>query len=93
MRTHHCFSYYLNPSSYTFKYCIANYYTTKFVIFPILDVLASILVSQEKFKFIVTALQLNSKKKEIFLSITKNEYILQTSILTNFKNILGSLQR
>lgn len=63
------------------------------MIFPILDVLASILVSQEKFKFIVTALQLNSKKKEIFLSITKNEYILQTSILTNFKNILGSLQR
>jgi hypothetical protein len=65
----------LDPSSHSFKYGIVDDHATNVRTFPILDAIANICVSQEKSQVIAVALQLDSQKKAIRLSIAENQRV------------------
>ncbi|RPB04245.1 hypothetical protein L873DRAFT_1460033 [Choiromyces venosus 120613-1] len=65
----------LDPTSHSLKYGIRDDHGTNVRTFPVLDALASIFVSQESSQVVAIALQLNSQKQEIRLTIAENQEV------------------
>ncbi|RPA96124.1 hypothetical protein L873DRAFT_1845501 [Choiromyces venosus 120613-1] len=65
----------LDPTSHCLKYGISDDHDTNVRTFPVLDAIASISVSQGKSQVVAVALQLNSEKHKINLTIAQNREV------------------
>ncbi|RPA93216.1 hypothetical protein L873DRAFT_1793775 [Choiromyces venosus 120613-1] len=65
----------LDPSLHTLKGGIVNNHETNVRTFPILDALAHISVSRKESQVVAIGLQLNSRKKEIRLTVAENKKV------------------
>ncbi|RPA97099.1 hypothetical protein L873DRAFT_1147938 [Choiromyces venosus 120613-1] len=81
----------LDTSSHNFKHGIVDNHTTNVRTLPILDAIANISVSRERSQSIAVALQLDSQKKEIRLTIAENQRVTK-ALLDHLCNVWGNLQ-
>ncbi|RPA96125.1 hypothetical protein L873DRAFT_1845502 [Choiromyces venosus 120613-1] len=84
-------SHHLGSTSYSLKYGVRYDHDTNIRSFPILDAIASISVSQESSKGVAIALQLNSQKQEIHLTIAENQEV-KDSLINHLTNIWAKLK-
>ncbi|RPA94023.1 hypothetical protein L873DRAFT_1846811 [Choiromyces venosus 120613-1] len=64
-----------DPTSINPEYGVTNKHKTNIRTFPILDAIASISVFKDKSQVVAVALQLNSKEREIRLTIAENQEV------------------
>ncbi|RPA96385.1 hypothetical protein L873DRAFT_1239130 [Choiromyces venosus 120613-1] len=82
---------FLDPTSVNPEYNVTNKRETSIRTFPVLDAIASISVFEERSQVVAVALQLNSKERQIRLTIAENREV-EPSVVDHLYSVWGKLQ-
>ncbi|RPA93218.1 hypothetical protein L873DRAFT_1793776 [Choiromyces venosus 120613-1] len=80
-----------DPTSINPEYGVTNKHETNIGTFPILDAIASISVFKDKSQVVAVALQLDSKEREIRLTIAENQEV-EPRVVHHLGSVWGKLQ-
>ena len=91
VKSHDISSHHMDPTSLSLQYGITDDHETSIPTFPILDSIASICVSKETSQVVAVALQVNSNKHKINLTIAQNGKV-DPKLVAHLESVWEKLQ-